>query len=461
MSTVAVVLAAGAGTRMKSARPKVIHEILGVPMVRLVTDSVAAAGCCQTLVTVSYEADMVRAALPEDAVAVHQDKPIGTANAVAICEPAITDPDATSLIVIAGDTPLIRPETLGSLIELRESTGAEMAVLTTVVDDPTGYGRIIRDATGQVAAIVEDRDATPEQRAICEVNTGIYCFKLDGLFGRIEHIGNDNAQGEYYLTDILALILADGGSVVAVPVQDSTEVMGVNNRLQLSEAAQVLQRRINQNLMLSGVTMHAPELTWVSPHASVEPDVEILPMTSVMGTSYVKSGSVLGPDTRIVNSIIGSGALVDSSIVLESSVGPDCTLGPRAYLRPGTHLDAAVKVGTSVEVKNSRIGAGTKIPHLSYIGDAEVGQNCNIGAGTITCNYDGFAKGRTVIGDGAFIGSDTMLVAPVSIGDGAATGAGSAITRDVPDGSLAVERAEQRTVDGWMARRRSANGTAE
>ena len=460
MSLVAVVLAAGAGTRMKSAKPKVIHEVLGVPMVRLVAESLQQAGADQVIAIVSYEEEQVKAVLPAGVTPVHQDSPIGTANAVLTAEPAVTATQG-SLVVIAGDTPLITPETVRSLVEHRESHGAEMAVLTAVVEDPTGYGRIIRDVTGQVVAIVEHRDATEEQLAIHEVNTGIYCFKIDGLWAHLEHIGNDNVQGEFYLTDIVSIILAEDGRVVAIPVSDASEVMGVNNRLQLAEAGRVLQSRINSRLMIDGVTMVAPDLTWVSPHATIAADVTIFPNTSIMGASTVATGAVLGPDTRLIDAAIGERAVVDSSIVRESTVGEGADIGPRAYIRPGCTIGADAKVGTSVEVKKSTVGANTKIPHLSYIGDAEIGEDSNLGAGTITCNYDGFRKSKTVIGDCTLIGSNTMLVAPVEVGRGAATGAGSVIAEDVPADALAVERSEQRIIEGWAATKRAKYGNGK
>lgn len=457
MSLVAVVLAAGAGTRMKSEKPKVIHEVLGVPMVCLVSQALRAAGADQVVAIVSYKEDLVKAVLPDFVTPVHQDAPIGTANAVLTAESAVS-PDHASLVVIAGDTPLITPESIRLLVDYRESHGAEMAVLTADVVDPSGYGRIIRDVSGQVTAIVEEKDATEEQRAITEVNTGIYCFKVDGLWARLEHIGNDNAQGEYYLTDILELIIAEGGKAVAIPCSDAGEVMGVNDRVQLAEATAILQRRVNRRLMLSGVTMIAPDLTWVSPQASIAPDVTIYPGTSVTGCSTIATGCVLGPETRIHESQVGENCTIDSSIVSESVIAANVTVGPRGYIRPNCDIGEGAKIGTNVEVKKSTVGANTKIPHLSYVGDATIGEDCNFGAGTITCNYDGYRKSQTVIGDCVLIGSNTMLVAPVEVGDGAATGAGSVITQNVSADALALERSEQRMLEGWAARKRAKYG---
>lgn len=457
MSLVAVVLAAGAGTRMKSEKPKVIHEVLGVPMVRLVSQALREAGADQIIAITSYKEDLVQAVLPEFVTPVHQDAPIGTANAVLTAEPAVGTVDG-SLVVIAGDTPLITPESIRLLVDYREAHGAEMAVLTAEVVDPTGYGRIIRDVSGQVTAIVEEKDASEDQRAITEVNTGIYCFKVDGLWARLEHIGNDNAQGEYYLTDILELIQSEGGKAVAIPCSDAGEVMGVNDRVQLAEATAILQRRINRALMLGGVTMIAPDLTWVSPEATIEPDVTIYPGTSVTGSSSIATGCVLGPNTRVHESRIGANCTIDSSIVRESVVGEGVDVGPRGYIRPNCEIGDGAKIGTNVEVKKSTVGPNTKIPHLSYIGDSTIGSDCNFGAGTITCNYDGYRKSQTVVGDCALIGSNTMLVAPVTVGDGAATGAGSVITDDVPADALALERSEQRMLDGWAARKRAKYG---
>jgi len=445
-------MAAGQGTRMKSAKPKVLHEILDAPLVQYVITAAQAAGCERTLVVTGHQSEEVEAVLPDTVEKIYQAERIGTANTVLTAEEALSGARG-KLVVLSGDVPLLLPETLEALMDA--CTGFAMTVLTARVDDPTGYGRILRNEYGAICGIVEEKDASEEQRLITEINTGIYCFELDGLFDRLRKIGNENAQHEYYLTDIVQVCLDEEASVGSITVSDASETLGVNSRVQLAAATRIMQRRINERWMTAGVTMVAPELCWVAPDVTLEPDVTLLPMTFLSGATKIARGSVIGPDTRIVNSSIGEGSLVDSSIVLYSEVGPRANIGPRAYLRPGCVLEDSVKIGTSVELKGVHVGAGTKIPHLSYIGDAQLGAGVNIGAGSITCNYDGTKKSRTVIGDGAFIGSSTMIVAPVTIGAHATTGAASAITKDVPDGALAVERNDQAIIEGWAERHRA------
>jgi len=473
MQTIAVILAAGLGSRMKSKRPKVIHEILGIPMVECVIDAAAQAGCDETIVITGHQAEQVEAALPSNVHPVRQEHRIGTANAVGVAkamveglanrplDSATTDPADGMLVVLSGDVPLLRADTIKKLMNHCEETRSAMTVLTAILPDATGYGRIVRSESGEVERIVEHKDATEQERSIDEVNTGIYCFALDNLFSRLDRIDNDNAQGEYYLTDILALLLEDGQRVTALPVLDPTEVVGVNTRVQLAEATAIMQGRVNTALMDAGVTIVSPQTTWISPACTFGIDVMILPNTHIFGASHVEEDAILGPDARIVDSTVGKGARIDSSIVIGSIVGEATDIGPRSYLRPGCVLEAHTKVGTSVELKATHLGRGSKIPHLSYVGDADIGENCNLGAGSITCNYDGYTKSKTIIGDNVFIGSDTMLIAPVTIGNGATIGASSAITKDVPENALALERNEQIIIADWAARRRSKRNTRE
>ncbi len=456
MAATALILAAGEGTRMKSDTPKVAHRLLGVPMVSLVIATARAAGCDRVVVVTGHKAEVVEALIPGE-TCVRQERQLGTGHAVMAAAEELAGVKG-SLVVLSGDTPLMSAETVAGLIALRESSGAAMTVLTTNMPDPAGYGRIVRDRDGEVEAIVEEKDATPEQRAITEVNTGTYCFDAAVLFAHLAKLSTDNAQGEYYLTDMLSVFRSEGMAVTASLTEDPFETIGVNSRVQLAEASAVLQHRINRAWMLEGVTMTDPSLVWIAPGVTIGRDVELLPMTFLMGDTTVGDRAVLGPNTRVTDSHIGAEAVVDSSVLVGAKVGPRATVGPVAYLRPGTVLEAGAKAGTSVEIKNSTVGENSKVPHLSYIGDARIGRDVNVGAGTITCNYDGVRKHPTVIGDGAFIGSDTMLVAPVEIGSGAVTGAGSAITRDVPAGSLAVERCEQRVLEGWAARRVGKTG---
>ncbi|GAB4277374.1 MAG: bifunctional UDP-N-acetylglucosamine diphosphorylase/glucosamine-1-phosphate N-acetyltransferase GlmU [Coriobacteriia bacterium] len=442
----ALILAAGEGTRMKSDLPKVVHPVLGVPMIVLVVGVAREAGLEPVVVT-GHEAEKVEALL-EGVRCVRQPEQLGTGHAV-MCARAALDGVSGSLVVLAGDTPLLRAETLRAIVEARESSGAACVLLTAVAEDPSGYGRIIRADDGSVRAIVEQKDLAPGQEAIREVNTGTYCFDAQALLSRLERLDRDNAQGEYYLTDMVEHMVEEGLSVLAHTVEDASETMGVNTRVQLAEATAVLQRRINTDLMLAGVTMTAPGLVWVSPGVSVGRDVVLEPMTFLAGSTVVEDGAHVGPNCRIVDSRVGERARVDSSVVLGAEVGPDANVGPMAYLRPGTVLGEGAKAGTFVEMKKTIVGDGSKVPHLSYMGDASIGKAVNVGAGSITCNYDGFSKHGTTIGDGAFIGSDTMFVAPVTVGPGAVIGAGSVITEDVPEGALGVARQKQRNVSGW------------
>jgi bifunctional UDP-N-acetylglucosamine pyrophosphorylase/glucosamine-1-phosphate N-acetyltransferase len=325
-------------------------------------------------------------------------------------------------------------------------------MLTHYLDDPTNYGRVIRDERGGVVRIVEEKDATEAERAVRECNSGAYCFDVPVLLECLGKLGNDNAQGEYYLTDIIGLCVEAGLSVEAFVV-DAEETQGINDRAQLARASRSMQQRINAAHMAAGVTMLDPSLVWIGADVVLEQDVELLPLTMLFGTTRVGSGSVLGPNTRVTDSVVGRECRVEESVLLGAVLADGVSCGPRAYLRPGTVMRAGSKAGTHVEIKNSIIGPNSKVPHLSYIGDATLGEDVNIGAGSITCNYDGLAKNPTVIGDRAFIGSDTMFVAPVNVGADAVTGAGSVITSDVPDGSLAVERAKQEVIRDWTRRR--------
>lgn len=444
---------------MKSDKPKVAHEVLGMPMIRYVVRAAQAAGCERIIAITGHKAEMVEA-VAGDIEFAHQDQQLGTGHAVMCAREALGEANG-SLVVLSGDTPLISAETIAGLIAIRESSGAVAALLTTRMSDPTGYGRIVRGRDGSVTAIVEEKDCTPEQRRIDEVNTGTYCFDAAVLFAHLDRLSTGNAQGEYYLTDMVEIFRREGLTVAASETADAFETLGVNSRVQLAQVTKVLQQRINYELMLSGVTMTDPDLVWIGADVEIGRDVEILPMTTLLGQTRVGDSAVLGPNTRVTDSEIGAGARVDSSVLIGARVGPDARVGPVAYLRPGTVLEARAKAGTSVEIKNSTIGEGSKVPHLSYVGDATIGSEVNLGAGTITCNYDGINKHPTVIEDGVFVGSDTMLVAPVRIGKGAVTGAGSVITRDVPPGALAVERADQVHVEGWSERRRIKPSTTE
>jgi bifunctional UDP-N-acetylglucosamine pyrophosphorylase / glucosamine-1-phosphate N-acetyltransferase len=452
MQPAAIVLAAGEGTRMRSAVPKVAHEILGVPLVRYVVDAVRGAGAEPVVTVIGHKADAV-AALVSDTVTVVQDEQLGTGHAVLCAREALEHFDGP-VLVVAGDVPLVRAETLTALVAAWRDSGSACVLLSTNFDDPAGYGRIVRDGAGRVRAIVEHKDLTPDQVGIGECNVGIYCFDARAMFAALDRITPVNAQGEYYLTDVVGLLHGDGLQVDAVLLEDADESHGINTRVQLAAATRILQRRINERHMLAGVTMIDPDLVWVGPKVELGRDVVLEPMTTLTGSTVVEDGAHIGPSTRIADGFVGAGATVEQSVVRQARIGQRATVGPNSFLRPGTVLQAGSKVGSFVEVKNSTVGEGSKVPHLSYIGDATIGTGVNIGAGTITCNFDGREKHATVIGDDAFIGSDTMLVAPVEIGEGAMTGAGSAIAKDVPAGALAIERTTQRNIEGWAGRRK-------
>ncbi|MEI7815259.1 MAG: bifunctional UDP-N-acetylglucosamine diphosphorylase/glucosamine-1-phosphate N-acetyltransferase GlmU [Coriobacteriia bacterium] len=453
MSAIALVLAAGEGTRMKSDKPKVAHEILGVPMVRWVVDAAREAGCERAVAITGHRAEAVEALLG-DVEYVRQDRQLGTGHAVMCAQDTLGD-FSGSLVVLSGDTPLLRASTISGLVAMRESAGAVLTLLTADLPDPTGYGRIVRNPRdGSVARIVEEKDCTKEQRAITEVNTGTYCFDSRVLFAHLDRLTTENVQGEYYLTDMVSVFVAEGLTVSATLTDDPLETLGVNSRVQLADAAKIMQRRINRAHLLAGVSMTDPDLVWIGPDVSLGTDVELLPMTFLMGTTIIGDRVVIGPNSRLTDATIAEDASVDASVVIGAVVGPRVSVGPVAYLRAGTIMEADSKAGACVEIKKSTVGEGSKVPHLSYIGDATIGKNVNVGAGAITCNFDGFAKHPTSIGDGAFVGSDTMLVAPVTVGEGAITAAGSTIARDVPPGALALERSEQVNVTGWAERRR-------
>lgn len=451
--TAAIVLAAGAGTRMKSKKPKVAHEILGKPLVRWVVDTAHEAGIERVVSVVGHCREQVEPLVQADTIVVEQKYRRGTADAVAVCADALADFDG-SVLVLSGDCPLITPQTLTALLDLREQENAAAVVLTMNLDDPFGYGRIVRGQDGGVLRIVEQKDASPEESAIKECNSGFYCFDAKALFEALGKVDNQNAQGEFYLTDVLEISRKAGRKVLALEASDALECLGVNSRIQLAQAGKCLQHRINNAFMAQGVTIVDPDQVWIGPDVQIDADVELWPQTWLLGKTSVGEDSVVGPNSRLTNTVVGRGCLVDETVAIDARIDDRATCGPRAYLRPGAHLCEGAKAGTHVEIKKSTIGKGSKVPHLSYIGDATIGSGVNIGAGSITCNYDGKNKFATVIGDNAFVGSDTMMVAPVNIGEGAIVGAGSTITKAVSAGALAIARAEQIEKPGWAERKR-------
>ena len=441
MGLQAIILAAGEGTRMKSAKPKVLHEVLGKPMVRWVVDAAHEAGVEDVVCVLGHGREAVAPVVAGDARVAVQKEQRGTADAVAAAVPALEGATG-SLLVLSGDCPLITPETIAALAQAREDADAGVVVLTMQVDDPTGYGRIVRDAQGQVERIVEQKDCTPEQAQISECNSGFYCFDAELLFDALGKVDTNNAQGEFYLTDVIEIARTAGRAVVGYTA-DASECLGVNTRVQLAAATKIMQRRINERHMLAGVTMLDPDTVWIGPDVTIDPDVEILPQVILAGKTHIGTGTVVGPCSRLTDTTVGRDCTIDETVAIETVIDNDVDCGPRAYLRPQTHLCDGSKAGTHVEIKKSTIGKGSKVPHLSYIGDTTMGAGVNIGAGSITCNYDGEKKWPTTIGDDSFVGSDTMMVAPVNLGTHVLVGAGSVITDDVPDYALALGRARQ------------------
>jgi bifunctional UDP-N-acetylglucosamine pyrophosphorylase/glucosamine-1-phosphate N-acetyltransferase len=457
-----VVLAAGQGTRMRSARPKVLHELGGRSMLGHVLAAAEPLGAGTTLVVVGSGREAVEehlAAVAPGARAVLQAEQLGSGHAARVALDAVPDLEGP-VLVVNGDAPLLRTATLTALVDGHTAAGSVFTVLTAEVDDPTGLGRIVRDAEGAPRAIVEERDATEEQRALREVNAGVYVANAGTLRRVLAGLATDNAQGEQYLTDALAPLVDGGAPVAAVRAGDPDDVLGCNDRRELAARRRTLNDRVLDELMRAGVTVVDPATTWVDVTAAVAPDALLEPGVQLRGTTAVASGAVVGPDTTLVDTAVGEGAAVVRSHVLGAVVGPRASVGPFSYLRPGTRLSAGAKVGAFVETKNVQVGEGSKVPHLSYVGDATIGRGANIGAATVFVNYDGVAKHHTTIGDEVRIGSDTMLVAPVTVGDGAYTAAGSVITEDVPPGAMGVARAVQRNVAGWVQRRRPGTAAA-
>jgi bifunctional UDP-N-acetylglucosamine pyrophosphorylase/glucosamine-1-phosphate N-acetyltransferase len=451
----AVVLAAGEGTRMRSSLPKVLHPLCGRPMVLHVVDTLLALPLQRVVVVVGHEAEAVTKAIQDG---IDTDVPVefveqrvqrGTGDATSVALTAFSDAiDDDDVIVCSADIPLLRPETLAALAAEHRHADAAASLLTAVLDDPTGYGRIVRDGRGGVARIVEQADATPDELTITEVNPSIYCFRRTYLSPALRRVSPENAQGEYYLTDVVEVLRGTGHTVLAIPAADPTETRGVNDRAQLADAEAVLRDRINTAWMKAGVTMVDPARTYVDATVELAPDVRLLPGTILEGRTVIGSGAVIGPDARLVDTVVADGAEIESSVLRSVTVGADVHVGPFAHLRPGTVLARHARVGSFVETKNADVGEGAKLPHLSYVGDAEVGPGANVGAGTITANYDGRDKHRTKIGSGARTGSNSVLVAPVELGDGACTGAGAVVTRDVPADALAIG-VPARIVEGW------------
>ena len=438
----AVILAAGQGTRMKSKLYKVLHSVCGKPMVEHVVDNIYSLDVNRIVTIVGHGAEKVKEQLGEKSEYVLQSEQLGTAHAVMQAEPILGSLEGTTL-VICGDTPLIRPETMKALLEHHNEQHAKATILTAIADDPTGYGRILRNEEGQVAQIVEHKDATEDQRRVTEINTGTYCFDNKALFEALKHVNNDNAQGEYYLPDVIEILKQKGETVAAFVCDDFDETLGVNDRIALSQAEEIMRKRIYEKHMANGVTIINPMTTHISVDAEIGRDTIIQPGVVIEGKTIIGEDCVIGPNSHIIQSVIGDRTFINHSYVQHSVIGADTTIGPFAHIRPDAKIGNHVKIGNFVEVKKSVLGDATKVSHLSYIGDAEVGKNVNIGCGSITVNYDGKNKYKTVIEDDVFVGCNANLVAPVTLREGSFVAAGSTITKEVPKDSLAIARARQ------------------
>jgi bifunctional UDP-N-acetylglucosamine pyrophosphorylase/glucosamine-1-phosphate N-acetyltransferase len=467
----AIILAAGEGTRMKSSTPKVLHAICGRSMLGHLLAAVRGCDPAEVVVVTGNRREDVEAHLAEidpAATPVFQPSQDGTGHAVRLALEALDaraaeqgrGPIQGTVVVVPGDTPLLSTASVRALAAHRTTSRAAGVVLTANVPDPTGYGRVVRDRWGHVKAIVEHADATEAERKITEINSSVYAFDAAKLRAALAQVGSDNAQGEQYLPDVVRIFVKGGDPVGAALIDDWHEVAGVNDRVQLAQAAALLRDRLVTRFMREGVTFIDPATTWVDVGVRIEPDAVVLPNTLLYGATRIESGARVGPNCSLTDTVVGEGAIVRDATCDRAEIGPEADVGPYTYLRPGTKLMRGAKAGGFVEMKNSVVGEGSKVPHLSYVGDATIGERTNIGAATIFVNYDGVEKHHSVVGDDVRIGSDTMIVAPVRIGDGAYTAAGSVIVDDVPPGALAVARGHQRNVEGWVEKRRPGSAAA-
>lgn len=459
-----IVLAAGQGTRMKSSQPKVLHALAGRSLVGHVLATAQELQPQYVVAVVRHERDAVVETIAELApsvIIVDQDEVPGTGRAVEIAIEALPAGFEGDVVVVSGDVPLLDAATLIDLIERHRAAAAAATVLSAIMDDATGYGRIVRTAAGDVDRIVEQRDASDDELAITEVNSGTYVFGLAPLRQQLALVTTHNSQGEKYLTDVVGLLCAAGAAVAALPVRDGWRVAGVNDRVQLAEAARRMNELIVRRWQLDGVTIDDPATTWIDADVTLAEDVHLLPGVQLKGATKVDRGAIIGPDSTLTDTEVGEDATVRRTDATLAVIGARASVGPWSYLRPGTYLGEGGKIGTFVETKNSIIGAGSKVPHLSYIGDTEVGEGSNIGAATITANYDGVNKHRTAVGSHVRTGSHNVFVAPVTIGDGAYTGAGTIVRKDVPAGALAITVAPQRNMSGWVMANRAGTAAAD
>ena len=448
-----VILAAGMGTRMKSKMPKVLHKVCGKPLSKWVIDASKAAGADKVCAVVGHKAETVKEVLGDVCEFALQAEQKGTGHAVMQAMDVIKNSKG-EVVILNGDTPLITAETINKAIEYHKNNGNQATVITAILDDATGYGRIVRDNDGSVLKIVEQKDASEEEKKINEVNSGMYVFDAQSLVYALDKITPNNAQGEYYLTDTLDILLSAGKKIGGYAISDNDEIRGINDRVQLNEAEKIMQKRINEYHMRNGVTMRNPESVYIEDGVEIGNDTEICQNVTIKSGTKIGSDCVIGSGSMLDRAVIHDGVDVLSSVILESEVDEGTHVGPFAYIRPNCHVGKEVKVGDFVELKNSNIDDGTKISHLTYIGDSDVGKRVNFGCGTVTCNYDGKKKYRTTIGDDCFVGCNTNFVSPINVGDGVYIAAGSTITEDIPENSLSIARARQVNKEGWKDKRK-------
>ncbi|HQA56629.1 MAG TPA: bifunctional UDP-N-acetylglucosamine diphosphorylase/glucosamine-1-phosphate N-acetyltransferase GlmU [Acetivibrio sp.] len=452
----AVILAAGEGKRMKSKKAKVLHEICGMPLVKWVYQSVRKAGIEDTVIVVGHKAEDVKEKLGDEILYAFQEKQLGTGHAVMQAQDYFANKEGY-VMVLYGDTPLVTSDTISDAIRFHKENNNSATVITADLDDPTGYGRIVRSGDGSVLRIVEHKDANDEEKSIKEVNSGMYCFNISDLREALSELNNNNSQGEYYLTDTIEILLKKGKNVRAIKVKDSDEILGINDRIQLAKAGEIIRNRILQRFMENGVTIIDSASTFIDQEAEIGIDTIIYPSTIIEGNTKIGEDCVIGPGSRIVSCEIADGVEVKNSVVLESSIDSGTKVGPFAYIRPGSKIGKNVKIGDFVEVKKSIIGDKTKISHLTYVGDAEIGKGVNLGCGVVVVNYDGKKKNKTVVGDNCFVGCNVNLISPVEIKDNAYIAAGSTITDLVPENSLAIARSRQVIKEDWVIKKGMLN----
>ena len=447
MKTVAVILAAGEGKRMKSEYSKVIHKVGGKPIIERVYNSVKKADIDKCVVVVGHKREQVMEVMGDRAVYAVQEEQLGTGHAVMQAIPHIKDADR--VVILCGDAPLITDETIKEALKIHEEKSLSATIFTAEFENPAGYGRIVRDSSSNVVGIVEDKDATEAQKLIKEVNSSMYCFDRVALCNALDKLDNNNAQNEYYLTDVIKIMISEGKKVDTYIVPDKDEIMGIINKIQLSEAEAILRKKINYKHMANGVTLINPDNTYIEEDVVIGNDTVIYPGTILEGNTVIGKGCVIAQNNRITNTVIGNETEIVSSVLIDSKVGNNTHIGPFAWLRPKSNVGDNIRIGDFVEIKNSNIGNGTKVSHLTYVGDSDIGENVNFGCGTVTVNYDGINKHRTVVGNNVFIGCNTNLVAPVKLGDRVYTAAGTTVTKDVPDDALVIGRCRQEVKENW------------